>query len=173
MFGGIEFKILYFLQSVHAPWLDVFMQYITYLGDHGFIWILIGIVFLCYKRTRKMGICLLLSLGIGLLLGNVVLKNMIARQRPCWIDNQILLLIPNPRDYSFPSGHSLAAFEGSVSIWLFHRKWGIWFFLLATLIAFSRLYLFVHFPTDVLAGITMGILIAVLVHRSMENLIVS
>lgn len=169
MFGDIEFKILYFLQSVHAPWLDVFMQYITYLGDHGFIWILFGIVFLCYKKTRKIGICLLLSLGVGFLLGNMVLKNMIARQRPCWIDNQILLLIPNPRDYSFPSGHSLAAFEGSVSIWLYHRRWGMWFLFLAVLIAFSRLYLFVHFPTDVLGGITLGTIIAILVHQSVDN----
>ena len=173
MFVDIEFKILYFLQSLHAPWLDIFMQSVTYLGDRGFIWILLGIVFLCYKKTRKMGICLLLSLGVGFLLGNMVLKNMIARQRPCWIDEQILLLISNPRDFSFPSGHSLAAFEGSVSIWLYRRKWGIWFLILATLIAFSRLYLFVHFPTDVLAGIIIGTIIAVLVHYSMDNSIVS
>lgn len=170
MLSDMEFKILYFLQSLHAPWLDGLMRDITHMGDHGLIWILVALVFLCYKKTRRMGICMLLSLGVGYLLGNLVLKNVIARQRPCWIDNKILLLIPNPRDYSFPSGHSLGAFEGAVSIWLFNRRWGIWFLLLAALISFSRLYLFVHFPTDVLGGITMGIIIAVLVHLSVKKL---
>ncbi|WP_349948035.1 phosphatase PAP2 family protein [Lacrimispora sp. BS-2] len=166
---GIEFDILYFLQSIHTPWLDVFMKQITGLGDHGIFWILTGVILLCFKKTRVMGLCVILSLAAGLLVGNAFLKNMIARERPCWIDNSIPLLINNPRDYSFPSGHTLASFEGAVSIWLYNRKWGTAALVLAALIGFSRMYLFVHFPTDVLGGLVLGVLIAVLVHFLVER----
>ncbi|WP_313155103.1 phosphatase PAP2 family protein [Lacrimispora sp.] len=167
--AGTEFGILYFLQSLHTPWLDVLMKEITSLGDHGMFWILTGVVLLCFKKTRLMGLCVILSLAAGLLIGNTFLKNMIARERPCWIDNSVPLLINNPRDYSFPSGHTLASFEGAVSIWLYNRKWGTAALILAALIGFSRMYLFVHFPSDVLGGLVLGILIAVLVHFIVER----
>ncbi len=167
--SGIGFDVLYFLQSLHTPKLDVFMREITGLGDNGIFWIITGIVFLCFKKTRVMGVCVILSLGVGLLMGNLVLKNLIARERPCWIDTTIPLLVRNPKDYSFPSGHTLASFEGAVSIWLYNRKWGAAALVLATLIGFSRLYLFVHFPSDVLGGLVLGILIAVFVHWGVER----
>jgi undecaprenyl-diphosphatase len=169
MMAGTEFGILYFLQSLHTPWLDVLMKEITSLGDHGMFWILTGVVLLCFKKTRLMGLCVILSLAAGLLIGNTFLKNMIARERPCWIDNSVPLLINNPRDYSFPSGHTLASFEGAVSIWLYNRKWGTAALILAALIGFSRMYLFVHFPSDVLGGLVLGALIAVLVHFIVER----
>lgn len=167
--AGIEFGILYFLQSLHTPWLDVFMKEITGLGDSGIFWIITGIVLLCFKKTRVAGFCVILSLAVGFLMGNMILKNLVARERPCWIDTSIPLLIRNPKDYSFPSGHTLASFEGAVSIWLYNRKWGTAALVLAVLISFSRLYLFVHFPTDVLGGLFLGILIAVLVHWAVER----
>lgn len=167
--AGIEFGILYFLQSLHTPWLDVFMKEITGLGDSGIFWIITGIVLLCFKKTRVAGFCVILSLAVGFLMGNMILKNLVARERPCWIDTSIPLLIRNPKDYSFPSGHTLASFEGAVSIWLYNRKWGTTALVLAVLISFSRLYLFVHFPTDVLGGLFLGILIAVLVHWAVER----
>jgi len=145
------------------------MKEITSLGDHGMFWILTGVVLLCFKKTRLMGLCVILSLAAGLLIGNTFLKNMIARERPCWIDNSVPLLINNPRDYSFPSGHTLASFEGAVSIWLYNRKWGTAALILAALIGFSRMYLFVHFPSDVLGGLVLGVLIAVLVHFIVER----
>ncbi|MDR0924560.1 MAG: phosphatase PAP2 family protein [Hungatella sp.] len=167
--AGIEFDILYFLQSIHTPWLDMFMKEITGLGDSGIFWIITGAVLLCFKKTRVIGLCVILSLAAGFLIGNMFLKNLIARPRPCWIDDSIPLLIKNPGDYSFPSGHTLASFEGAVSIWLFNRKWGTPALVLAVLIGFSRMYLFVHFPTDVLGGLVLGTLIAVLVHSMVER----
>ncbi|MDF2886329.1 MAG: phosphoesterase PA-phosphatase related protein [Lacrimispora sp.] len=169
MFYQIEFAILYALQSLHSPWLDLVMTRITSLGDHGFVWILTGVVLFCIPKTRKIGISVLLSLAVGLLLGNMILKNLIERPRPCWIDTQTVLLIQNPKDFSFPSGHTLASFEGAFSIWLYNKKLGIPFLFLAVLIAFSRLYLFVHFPTDVLGGAFLGSCIALLVHRVIER----
>ncbi len=169
MMAGTEFDILYFLQSLHTPWLDVFMKEITSLGDHGIFWILTGIILLCFRKTRIMGLCVILSLTAGFLIGNTFLKNVIARERPCWIDSSVPLLIHNPRDYSFPSGHTLASFEGAVSIWLYNRKWGTAALILAALIGISRMYLFVHFPTDVLGGLILGVLIAFLVHSIVEK----
>ena len=98
-----------------------------------------------------------------------MLKNIAARQRPCWLDPSVELLVAVPKDFSFPSGHSLVSFEGAVCIFLFNRKWGIPALMLAVLTAFSRLYLFVHFPTDVLAGIVMGTVIAWSVVRTAKR----
>ena len=98
-----------------------------------------------------------IALILDLILCNLVLKPLAARPRPCWIDEQVKLLVAAPKDYSFPSGHSAASFAAAVSIFVMHKKEGA-----AALIAFSRLYLFVHFPTDVLAGIAVGFICAFL-----------
>lgn len=160
---------MYMIQKLHTPFLDEVMKGITFLGESGWFWILVAVLLFCQKRTRKIGLAVALSLAVGLLLGNIILKPLIARQRPCWLDGSIPLLIASPRDFSFPSGHTLASFEGAVSIFLYRRDWGLWALALAVLIAFSRLYLFVHFPTDVLAGAVLGTAIAQGVHRLLKR----
>ena len=165
----IEFQILYTLQELRTPLVDGLMVFITSLGDHGWFWILMGVLLFSFPRTRILGGCMLISIAAGFLLGNVMLKNIAARQRPCWLDPSVELLVPVPKDFSFPSGHSLVSFEGAVCIFLFNRKWGIPALMLAVLTAFSRLYLFVHFPTDVLAGIAMGTVIAWSVVRTAKR----
>ena len=106
----IEFQILYTLQELRTPLVDGLMVFITSLGDHGWFWLLMGVLLFSFPRTRLLGGCMLVSIAAGFLLGNVLLKNMIARQRPCWLDGSIPLLIASPRDFSFPSGHTLASF---------------------------------------------------------------
>ena len=165
----LEFSILYFIQGLHTPFLDRFMTAVTSLGDKGWFFIVLGIILFCFKRTRKMGAAVLLSLAAGGLIGNVVLKNFVMWDRPCWIDESVRLLIQNPKDFSFPSGHTLASFETAVSIFLYNRKWGVPVIVLASVIALSRLYLFVHFPTDVLSGMALGIFIGWYVHRTIEK----
>ena len=165
----LEFSILYFIQGLHTPFLDRFMTAVTSLGDKGWFFIVLGIILFCFKRTRKMGAAVLLSLAAGGLIGNVVLKNLVMRDRPCWIDESVRLLIQNPKDFSFPSGHTLASFETAVSIFLYNRKWGVPVIVLASVIALSRLYLFVHFPTDVLSGMALGIFIGWFIHRTIEK----
>ena len=165
----LEFSILYFIQGLHTPFLDRFMTAVTSLGDKGWFFIVLGIILFCFKRTRKMGAAVLLSLAAGGLIGNVVLKNLVMRDRPCWIDESVRLLIQNPKDFSFLSGHTLASFETAVSIFLYNRKWGVPVIVLASVIALSRLYLFVHFPTDVLSGMALGIFIGWYVHRTIEK----
>lgn len=161
----IEFNILYFLQTLHRPWLDSFMVAVTSLGDHGLAGILLGMVLFCIKRTRKMGAAILLSIMLGFLAGNIVLKNLFARQRPCWMDTTIPLLVKNPWDYSFPSGHTMVSFEVAVSVFLMNKPWGKIALAVAALVAFSRLYLFVHFPSDVLAGVALAAGLALAANR--------
>lgn len=155
--GAWEFELLDWLQGIHGPWLDQAMVFVTSLADHGRLWICLGLVFLCFSRTRRLGLAVLLSIGLGFVTGNLLLKNLFARSRPCWIQSQVPLLVRVPRDYSFPSGHTLVSFEGAVCIWNSHKRWGTAALVLAALIACSRMYLFVHFPTDILGGAVLGI----------------
>lgn len=164
----MEFEILYAINNIHNPILDKIMVAITTLGNAGILWIGIAVFLLFIKKTRKCGILMLVSMALGLILGNGILKNVIARERPCWIDTSIPLLIPNPHDFSFPSGHTLASFEAAVMIFLHNKKWGAISFILAILIAFSRMYLFVHFPTDIICGAALGALISILVYDAYE-----
>lgn len=161
----MDFQILYAIQNMRGPLLDELMPWITFLGDKGWFWILLAAVFLCIRKTRYLGLAMAVSIAAGALVGNLTLKPLIARQRPCWLDQSVALLVANPRDFSFPSGHTLVSFEAAVSIFLYRRRWGWWALALAALIAFSRLYLFVHFPTDVLAGAVLGTVIALAVHK--------
>ena len=158
-----EFQFLYWLQAHRTDWLDWLMIKLTAFGNAGIFWILLGFVQVFMVRTRRMGLSVLVSIVIGAVIGNLILKNLIARERPCWIDSQVVLLIENPKDFSFPSGHTMVSFEGAVSILMKNRRWGIAALALACLIAFSRLYLFVHFPTDILFGAALGTAIAAFV----------
>ncbi|MDO4294855.1 MAG: phosphatase PAP2 family protein [bacterium] len=165
---GIEFAILLEIYEWHRPWLDACMKALTSLGNGGWFWIVLGLLLLCFAKTRKAGFGILLSLFLGLLLGNLLLKNLVARERPCWLMPELPLLIAVPQDYSFPSGHTLASVEAALMLYLHHRRWGVLAGLLALGIAFSRLYLFVHFPTDVLAGALLALFNVWLVHRKLQ-----
>ncbi|MBQ6896982.1 MAG: phosphatase PAP2 family protein [Oscillospiraceae bacterium] len=164
-----EFAFLYFLQDLHTPLLDKIMLFFTKMGNIGLPWLAVAVILLFFKKTRPCGIAILLSLLLKEIIGNLALKNLIARERPCWIDTSVPLLISAPSSYSFPSGHTFDGFAASVSIFLYNKKAGIAAIIVAAAIAFSRMYLFVHFPTDVLASVVLGILVAVFVHRLVET----
>jgi len=161
---GMEFEFLYALQELHNPLLDALMVFVTTLGNGGVVWLVMAIVLLCSKKTRRCGCLILVSMGICYLLGNMTLKNLLQRIRPCQIDTSIVLKIPRPGEYSFPSGHTMHGFTAATMVFLHNKKAGIATLILAALIAFSRMYLFVHFPTAILAGMLIGIGVAVLVY---------
>ncbi len=160
----MEFDILYSINSIHTDILDSIMIFITYLGEKGIFWMAIAAILLFNSKTRKCGIFMLISMAIGLILGNGIIKNLVERPRPYWIDENIKLLIPGLTDYSFPSGHTLASFEAAIMIFLFNKKLGIIAIIIAILVGISRMYLFVHFPTDVLAGALLGTIISIAVY---------
>lgn len=168
-----EFSFLYFLQSLHNPVLDKIMVFITSLGNEGLLWIGIAVVMVFFKKYRKCAISMGISLLLMELVGNVILKDLIMRERPCWIDPSIELLVKAPSSFSFPSGHTFAGFAASVTIFLNHKREGIAAIAVASLIAFSRMYLFVHFPTDILGGIVFGIAVAALVYFCVAKLLKS
>ena len=159
-----EFDFLYALQNIHNPILDKIMIVLSTIGDAGLLWIGVAILLICMKKYRKCGLQVAVAMLLTFIVGNLILKNMIHRDRPCWIDPSITLLVKSPSDFSFPSGHSMNGFTASVSILLCDKKLGIPAVILATAIAFSRLYNFVHFPTDVIAGIVIGIVSALFVN---------
>ena len=145
---------------------DAVMPVITLLGDAGIFWIALAVVFLFIPKYRKMGLGMGVALVIGLLICNVTLKPLCARIRPYDLlakkDIIVNLLIEAQHDFSFPSGHTIASFEAATVIMIHNRKLGIPALILASLIAFSRLYLYVHYPTDVIASVILGVGIAFL-----------
>jgi Membrane-associated phospholipid phosphatase len=151
---------------MHHSAMDVLMKYITKLGDSGIFWIALAVILLIPKKTRRTGAAMGVSLLLGLIIGNGILKNLIARPRPYDIANPVrarrALLIDPPTDYSFPSGHTLASFEASTALFKDHTVYGFLAFVLAILIGFSRIYLQVHYPSDVLGGAILGFLLGLL-----------
>ena len=155
-----DWEILYFIQNnLRAPFLDFFFANITLLGELALCWFVWAIVLLFFKKYRKNGIVLIIGILIGALIGNLILKNAVARPRPSWIDTSVALLISNPDDFSFPSGHTLSSAIAAVILTLSNKKFGYFAIPLAVIMAFSRLYLFVHFPTDIFAGAVIGLVI--------------
>lgn len=152
-----EIKFLDFIQDKLAcKFLDFLMPIISLFGDGGIFWIALALLFIIIPKTRKTGITMGCALLLGLIFGNGLLKNLIARTRPYDINTGFNLLVKKLSDYSFPSGHTLASFECASVLMIKHKKLGIPALILAVFIAFSRLYLYVHYPTDVLAGALLG-----------------
>ena len=159
---NIDWMVLHGIHNtLQCGVMDFMIPKITALGNGGTIWILAAAVMTISKKYRKYGIAMFAALVVGVLVGNVCLKHIVARSRPCWIEN-VPLLIANPTDYSFPSGHTLSSVVGAFMLTAANRKFGCAAIPLAVLISFSRLYLYVHFPSDVLASVAIGTLIGMI-----------
>lgn len=167
-----EWDILYFIQNnLRTSFLDVFLSKITLIGELALCWFIWAIVLLFFKKYRKHGIVLIIGILIGALIGNLILKNAVARPRPCWIDTSVELLIKNPTDFSFPSGHTLSSTIAAVILTLTNKKFGYFAIPLAVILSFSRLYLFVHFPSDVFSGMVIGLIVGFATYFVAKNII--
>ena len=135
------------------------MTSVTKLGDAGIFWIILTLIFLIIPKMRKTGVIMAAALLTDLLICNVFLKNIVARTRPYDVNTTVELLVEKLRDYSFPSGHTAASFASVTALYLAgERRLWIIALVISCLIAVSRLYLYVHYPTDVLGGIIFGCL---------------
>lgn len=155
-------QILVFIQEhIRNGILTPFFKFITSTGDKGLIWILLALILLIPKKTRKVGIMCLVALVGSLLINNVIIKNLVQRTRPYEVVDGLKCLIGIQKDFSFPSGHTGSSFAAAVVMYKeLPKKFGIPAVIYAGLIAFSRLYVGVHYPSDVLFAIITGCFIA-------------
>ena len=163
---SFDLPILDWIQNtLQSDFMDKFMPFITLFGEGGIFWIALSILLILFPKTRKIGLGMGFAMALGLLVCNVTLKPLIARPRPydfqlSEFGRVIPLLIEAQHDFSFPSGHTIACFEASVVL-LKNNKWmGVPAFILAILVSFSRMYLYVHYPTDVIVSVILGTLFA-------------
>ncbi len=146
--------LLWIQENLRAGWMNGFWKLITTLGNSGMVWIVIDLCLIISKKTRPVGVTALLSLAVCFIATNVVLKHLVARPRPFDEISTIFPLIKKPTDFSFPSGHTCASFASAfIYFEMLPKRYGVGALILAALIAFSRLYLGVHYPSDILGGI--------------------
>ena len=158
----MEIQILHWFESLHNPVTDPIMYGITCLGNAGILWILIALAFLAiplFKKDRKIGLSIAIALILSLIMCNGIMKNLWARVRPFNVDTtfeNLYGVFNGINDWSFPSGHTSASFAAALAIILWDRQKGTAAVIVAALISFSRLYLTVHYPTDVLTSLVFG-----------------
>ena len=152
-----EFAVLDALQGIRTVIGDTVMPAASALSNHGELWIALALLLLIMKKTRRTGLVLATALLINYGLCNGIIKPLVARTRPYDINTAITLIAAKPHDFSFPSGHTACSFAAAGALWLCKSKFRGPAICMAFLIAFSRLYLYMHFPTDVLAGIVCGL----------------
>lgn len=157
-----EIPVLDFLrENVSCKFLDVIMPFVSAICNHGEIWIIWALILLFIPKYRKTGVSMAIALCMGLIIVNMIMKPAVARIRPFDLTG-VYLIIDKPTDYSFPSGHTLSSFEAFGAMLFTHKKMAYIAVIPAVLIAFSRLYLYVHYPTDVIVSVILGLLFAFL-----------
>ncbi len=172
-FLNFDLNVFQWIQSIQNDFLDALMVGITTLGNAGAVFIVLGLVLLFTKKYRKAGLAVIVALLIMLLCNDLFLKEFFARPRPFnlldtdpekyafWGKSYVYPeLISRPTSYSFPSGHTASAFAAAVAFLWHNRKWGIPTTIFAALMGFSRIYVEVHYCTDVIAGVVSGIICA-------------
>lgn len=173
-FSQMEANILLWIQEhLRAGWLTPPMKVFSLMGDMGLFWIALTLLLLSFKRTRRVGAYCAVSMALTFLLVNVAIKPLAARVRPydAFPVLQAKLLVEPEHDYSFPSGHSANSFAVAwILLRMTKKQYGIPAITLASLIAISRLYVSVHYPSDVICGIIIAIAMAELTLRFLPGI---
>lgn len=136
--------------------LNKVMKFISSCGDFGMSWLIVILVTNRFESTRQMSIYILIALIVATLAGQITIKSIVKRKRPCHTYTDVELLVPVPSDLSFPSGHTTSSFACSTAMFMFNPMLGTIGYIYASLTAFSRVYLFVHYISDVLFGMALG-----------------
>ena len=157
MINELDFYVLDLIQNhLRTPFFDKVVPLFTQLGDGGCLWIILTLILLLFRHTRKYGIAMAAALILDLLLCNLILKPLVARPRPFAL-RSVELLISRPGDHSFPSGHTASSFAAAGALWFMKARGRVSALAAAALMGLSRLYLYVHFPTDILGGVLLGL----------------
>ncbi len=164
-----EFRILEVLHEwLSCDFMDAVMVGVSSLGNGGAIWIVAAIIMMSIRKYRKCGYVFVAALLIGLVFGVLIMKNLVARPRPCELFEGFEMLVSKPLDNSFPSGHTLASFISAFILLEVNKKIGLAATVVAVLMAVSRMYLFVHFPTDIMGGIVLALVIYLFVRKYLQ-----
>lgn len=162
---ALDEAILLFVQeNIRTPALTVIMYLLSRLGDAGLVWIALGLALAAFARTRRRGAAMLITLASEYVICDLVIKKLVLRPRPYLLISQLELLVAQESSTSFPSGHSASSFACAYMLARLFGKKGAWAYLPASLIALSRIYVGVHYPSDVIAGILLGTVIGVVFH---------
>jgi len=153
-----NYILLIIKKYVHNKYLDIIMPIVTFTGNLGVVWVVIAVALIIDKPYRVIGKSIILTLIIGTIVGEGIVKHIVRRVRPCNKQAGISPINLNPISYSFPSGHTLSSFAAAEMLSMYFTQYRLIFMLMAFLIALSRLYLYVHYPTDVIAGFIIGVL---------------
>ncbi len=160
--------LIYVQDNLRNVYLNKFMTIYTSLANYGIVWILLTVGLLLYPKSRKLGICCAISIALSFLISNMILKNAVARIRPYEAYENIRCLVKPERDYSFPSGHTSVSFAAALPIYRYYKKAGLLALFAATLMAISRIYVCVHYPSDVIGGILAGLFCGLLACKIWE-----
>lgn len=168
----LDGQILLWIQEyLRLDFLTPIWIVITKLGDAGAVWIVLTVILLMNRKTRTVGCMSALALLSALFVDNIILKNLVARIRPYEVVDGLKLLIEKQGDFSFPSGHTGSSFAAAVVYFTeLPKKYGVPLLILAILIGCSRLYVGVHYPSDVLAGAVIGTVLALLARRIVHTI---
>lgn len=158
-----EIVALSMLKHYHHHVFNEMMKFISSCGDFGMSWLVIILLTNLFEKTRQMSINMLIALIVATIIGQVTIKSIVKRPRPCHTYKNVDILVPIPSDFSFPSGHTTSSFACSTIMLLYYSPLGIVGMIYAILTAVSRIYLFVHYLSDVLFGVFLGIGIGLLI----------
>ncbi len=154
--------LLWIQENLRVDFLNGFWEFVTSWADGGILWIILGVIALVSKRTRPVGVAMLLALVINHVATNMILKDIFQRPRPFVTFSEIIPLIDKPGSFSFPSGHTSTSFAAAFAVFFMekNKKYAIPGIVIAAMIGFSRMYIGVHYPGDILGGIIVGIVSA-------------
>lgn len=168
-----EFFLLDHIQNeIRTDFLDKVMVGISFLGKGAIIWIILTAACLIFKKSRPLGISLACDMLFNVTAGNLIIKNIVNRPRPCVLNRTVDMLVSTPFDSSFPSGHTMFAFGAASIIFMYNKWYGTAAFIFAFLMGFSRMYLYVHFPTDVMFGAGLGVIFAMISYKAQKSFFV-
>lgn len=157
-----EFAILNYIQDNYKNLMfDNISRILAFVGEMSMIWVVFTIICLFVRKYRRMGLSLAANLIFNVIAANAIMKTIVARPRPCTLNTTVELITKVPFDASFPSGHTLYAFGAATIIFIYNKWLGILAYIFAIIMGLSRMYAYVHFPTDVLFGAIFGILFAI------------
>lgn len=152
-----------FPKLYHHKFLNICMKFIASIGDFGMIWIALVLILSVYPQTKALSHKMLFALLLATIVGQVTIKSLVKRMRPCQQYPEVKILVPVPSDRSFPSGHTTSSFACATTVCFFYPEIGAICLLFAFAMAFSRIYLFVHYVSDVVFAMFLGILVGSIV----------